>query len=85
MDINCVPVVSNYIFWSFGISVSILSHFENRILLKPVQGDVAGVGHFILLVLNELSEFFIFFFYFFCVFLAYKGSNYLQLFVSVLL
>ena len=85
MDINCVPVMSNYIFRSFGISVSILSHFENRILIKPVQGSVVGVGHFILLVLNRLSEIFIFFLHFFSVFLAFKGSNYLQLFVSVLL
>ena len=32
---------------SFGISEFILSHFEDRVPLKPVLGGVASVTHFI--------------------------------------
>ena len=38
--------IQNDILWSFGISGSILSHFENSlVLLKPVLGAVIGVAY----------------------------------------
>ena len=39
---------ADYIFSSFGIIEFIYSHFENRILLKPVLGGVASFAHFII-------------------------------------
>ena len=33
---------ADYIFWSFGIIGLILSQFENRVPLKPVQGWGGG-------------------------------------------
>ena len=38
---------ADYIFWFFRFFWSIQSHFENRILLKPVHRSMAGVAHFI--------------------------------------
>ena len=35
------------IFWSFGITGFILSHPENRVLLKPVLESAASVANFI--------------------------------------
>ena len=35
---------ADYIFWSFGIIGLILSRFEDRVPLKPVLGDWAGVA-----------------------------------------
>ena len=50
-DVPCVgrkmsPVhncSADYIFWRFVIIVLILSQFENRVPLKPVQGGVGSV------------------------------------------
>ena len=38
---------ADYIFWSFEIIDFIVSHFENRISLKPLLGGVARGAHFI--------------------------------------
>ena len=72
---------ADYIFWSFGISEFIKSHSESRVLLKPVLGGVAGVAHFSIgheqTQYNRVSNFQLF-----DVFLASKGSNYSDLFIS---
>ena len=36
-----------YIFWSFGNIDFMYNYSENRVLLKPVLGDMAGVAYFI--------------------------------------
>ena len=38
---------ADFIFWSFGTIEFILSHLKIRVPLKPVQGGVADVAHFI--------------------------------------
>ena len=38
---------AGYIFWSFEIIEFIVSHFENRVSLKPLLGGLARVAHFI--------------------------------------
>ena len=67
---------ADYMFWSFAITEFIFSHFENRILLKPVlevmgEGGACSVALFIIgheqIQLNRVC-----YFQFFDVFLASK-------------
>ena len=69
---------ADYIFWSFGTIEFVYRYFINRVLLKPVLGGMATVENFITgheqTQLNRVC-----YFHFFDVFLAFKGSNYLEL------
>ena len=80
--VQCHSTNYNYnkiiIFWFLGTMEFICSHIEDRILLKPMPGGVAGVAHFITgnkqTLLNRVCYFS------FLRFLASKGSNYSEFF-----
>ena len=77
--VKCVPIhhhSAHYIFWSFGIIEFIFSHFENRVLHKPVLREIVGVAHFITGQLNRVWSF-----HFLDVFLASNEPNYSELIV----
>ena len=70
-------VSAGYIFWSFDI-VFILSHFDYRVLLKPVLAGVTSVVHFITdHEPTQLKR--VLWFRVFGESLAFKASNYLEL------